>query len=51
MEVWDELSRWKAGKSIEKELHFTKLGGQDISNVEEFFKKFSAIPMLLVLKQ
>ncbi|MCW5784066.1 MAG: DUF3800 domain-containing protein [Nitrospirales bacterium] len=39
MEVWDELSRWKAGKSIEKELHFTKLGGQDISNVEEFFKK------------
>lgn len=39
MQVWDELSSWKADKSIEKELHFTKLGGQDISNVEEFLKR------------
>ncbi|HBP87378.1 MAG TPA: DUF3800 domain-containing protein [Nitrospirales bacterium] len=39
MEVWNELSSWKADKGIEKELHFTKLGGQDIHNVEEFFER------------
>ncbi|MCA9420308.1 MAG: DUF3800 domain-containing protein [Nitrospira sp.] len=39
MEVWNELSSWKADKGIEKELHFTKLGGQDISNVEEFIER------------